>query len=74
MNVKSHSRLFGWKRKVACSSMHKDHALSRQNKRSERSALYRSDDVAATGGAGGAEQPFLAAALDVHGDGLFAQR
>ena len=40
----------------------------------EVSALYRSDDMAAAGGAGGAEQPFLAAALDVHGDGLFAQR
>lgn len=73
MNVKSHSRLFGWKRKVACSSMHKDHALSRQHTRGE-GALYRSDDVAATGRAGGAEQPFLAAALDVHRDGLFAQR
>ena len=40
----------------------------------EVSALYRSDDMVATGRAGGAEQPVLVAALDVHGDGLFAQR
>lgn len=33
-----------------------------------------SDDVAAAGLAGGAQQPLLGVPLDVHRDGLFAQR
>jgi hypothetical protein len=52
MNVKSRSTLFVWKRKVACSSMHKDHCHVRTD---EVSALYRSDDMVAAGRAGGAE-------------------
>lgn len=47
--------------------------VRRSGQEVQRPLGAQSDDVAAAGRAGGAQQPVLGAALDVHRDGLLTQ-